>query len=244
MKNKKIFIGIVVILLVIGLGILNLSRDEDKKSKSKNGQDDTAETTDDGGKSSSDTNQNNNQTQQISNSQFPYTIDNTHLIISKIDSYDGEYLEDGTNSNIQGVSTILIKNSGSENIEYALVKIIQGNVTYQYKITDLPAKGSMVVQEMNKQPYQEGVYSSITAEVAYIDSFDKLDKVIQITENDDNSITIKNLTKKDISSLRIFYKYYMKDEKVYVGGITFNSHIENLKAGSKQTINPSHYVKD
>lgn len=250
-KKRMIMIAIFVVIIFVIVFAFWMNNDQKNKSSKKN-ESETEETTeekkDDSTTSSAgDNNNESHDSQQIkeqsSGLTFPYDINNSGLIINKMASFDGSYFEDGTNSTINGVSTISLKNNSNKDIEYALINIQQGSMLYQYKITDLPVKASIVVQEMNKKQFSQDSLTNITADIAYIDSFDTLEKEIGITENKDNSITIKNKTKKDIASLRIFYKYYMSDEKIYVGGITFNSQITHLKAGEEQTIRPSHFVK-
>ena len=65
---------------------------------------------------------------------------------------------------------------------------------------------------------------------------------IQVTDNGDNTLTVKNLTNETIPTVRIFYKYYMEDEKLFVGGIAFTVRISRLGAGASVTIQPSHYT--
>lgn len=66
---------------------------------------------------------------------------------------------------------------------------------------------------------------------------------MRVTENADHSLTVTNLTGEDIACVRIFYKLYMQDEDVYVGGITYNARLVDLPAGGSQTVTPSHYAK-
>lgn len=42
---------------------------------------------------------------------------------------------------------------------------------------------------------------------------------VRVTDNGDNSLTVTNLTQEPIVCVRVFYKYYMEDLDVYVGGL-------------------------
>ena len=66
---------------------------------------------------------------------------------------------------------------------------------------------------------------------------------IRVEETGGQEITVTNLTDQEIPAVRIFYKFYMKDEDTYVGGITYTAKITNLQAGDSQAIQPSHYLK-
>ena len=56
------------------------------------------------------------------------------------------------------------------------------------------------------------------------------------------ALFIKNLTNKEIPTVRVFYKYYMKDERIFVGGISFTVRLTRLGAGETITIQPSHFT--
>ena len=65
---------------------------------------------------------------------------------------------------------------------------------------------------------------------------------VQVIDNGDNTLTVKNLTNKTIPTVRVFYKYYMEEEDVFVGGIAFTVRITRLSAGASVTVQPSHYT--
>ena len=50
---------------------------------------------------------------------FPYQIPNTSLVIQKVRSYDGVFIEDGSDKTVSGISAIVVENVGDEYIEYA-----------------------------------------------------------------------------------------------------------------------------
>ena len=65
---------------------------------------------------------------------------------------------------------------------------------------------------------------------------------VKVTDNGNNTLTIQNLTNETIPTVRVFYKYYMKNEGLFVGGIAFTVRISRLGAGASVTIQPSHYT--
>ena len=64
---------------------------------------------------------------------------------------------------------------------------------------------------------------------------------VRVTENGNNTLSIRNLTNKSIPTVRVFYKYYMKEEGVFVGGIAFTVRLTRLGAGATVTVQPAHY---
>lgn len=173
---------------------------------------------------------------------LPYQIPGSSLVVSGIASYDGIYLEDGSDTEISGVTVLLLRNDGDTDIEYASVSVGMDGTELQFDLSDLPAGGTAVVQEKNKTLFREGNYTECAATVAEVPGFEMSEEQVQVQENGDQSLTVSNLTNEDIPAVRIFYKFYMEEEETYVGGITYTAKLTDLKAGESRKITPSHYV--
>lgn len=176
-------------------------------------------------------------------SNFPYQIPGSNLVVENAASYDGLFIEDGSDESISGVTVLLLRNAGNTGIEYAEVSIERDGIPLQFIVSDLPAGGTVVVQEKNKTLYQEGNWTTCTAKVAEVPEFEMSEDRVRVEETGEQTLTITNLTDETIPSVRIFYKFYLADEDTYVGGITYTVQITNLEAGSSQSVSPSHYLK-
>lgn len=174
---------------------------------------------------------------------LPYTIANTGLVIQQVSAYSGAFLEDGSDVDISNVTAIVLKNTGETAVEYASITLTREDEALHFEVSALPAGATVVVQEADRKTYTEGAYTDCTADVAELASFEMSEDQVRVTENADHSLTVTNLTGEDIACVRIFYKLYMQDEDVYVGGITYNARLVDLPAGGSQTVTPSHYAK-
>ena len=175
--------------------------------------------------------------------EFPYSIPGSNLLVRSIASYDGSFIEDGSDSDVSGVTVMVVENTGKTQAEYAAISLNRDGKALQFEVSALPAGGMAVVQESNKVPFQEGNYTDCTASVAEVDDFTMSEDKIRVEETGGQEITVTNLTDQEIPAVRIFYKFYMKDEDTYVGGITYTAKITDLQAGDSQVIQPSHYLK-
>lgn len=182
--------------------------------------------------------QNPGQSKEIS---FPYTIPGSSLVISKIDSYNGIFLEDGSDRSVSGICTLVLSNIGTTDVEYADISIQQGSRSLLFKTTVLRAGCTVVVQEANAAAYAEGAYTGCTADVAEVAKLEMSADKVQILENTDGSLTVTNLTNQAIGGIRIFYKFCLTKGSVYVGGITYTAKVENLAPGGTQTVIPNHF---
>jgi hypothetical protein len=111
-----------------------------------------------------------------------------------------------------------------------------------FDISALPAGEKLVVQEKNGKTISESKATSASALVVQRANMEMSEGKVQVIDNGDNTLTVKNLTNETIPTVRVFYKYYMEDEKLFVGGIAFTVRISGLAAGANVTIQPSHYI--
>ena len=173
---------------------------------------------------------------------LPYVIPGSSIVIQRVAPYNGIYLEDGSDASVTGVAMVLLYNAGSEAVEYSKISMKYDDKTLSFEASAIPAGGIVVAQELSRNSCASGDLLECTADVASLAALGKAEDQIKIEDNGNNSITVTNLTDKDITTVRIFYKYYMEDTNAYVGGITYTAKISNLKANESIVITPSHYA--
>jgi hypothetical protein len=109
-------------------------------------------------------------------------------------------------------------------------------------VAALDAGATVIVLEAEGRTFVEGEYAGCSAEFATMEAMELSQGMVRVTETESGSLLVENLTHEDIPRVRIFYKFYMYDTGVYVGGITYTAKIDGLKAGSSRVITPSHYL--
>lgn len=179
---------------------------------------------------------------EVTNLSFPYAIPGTSLVIRQVSSYDGIYLEDGSDTEISGVSAMILENTGSSAVEFVRIQLEGDTVTYAFEASALPAQSVVVIQEKNKASYQDLTYHNCIADVAPLEQMDMSAGKILLVDNGNNTLSITNLTDSEIPCVRVFYKFFMGDDMVYVGGITYNAKVTDLKPGETKKITPGHYI--
>ena len=173
---------------------------------------------------------------------FPYPIPETPLVIEDIKSYSGIYLEDGSDEPIEDVAAIIVRNEGSQCVEYAEIYLDGTEEDLHFVLSGLEAGASAVVMEADRDSAVMQNYWQITADAAVTDFFEMSEEALTIEETEDGQLLITNISKTDIPCARIFYKFYLADENLYVGGIAYTVKLLDLKAGASATVAPSHYA--
>lgn len=155
--------------------------------------------------------------------------------------YDGAFLEDGSDDEVKNVLALLFKNNGEQDIQYAEYVFAVDGKPISFKVSDLPRGQQCVVLEASRhQRDTNEVLELVSRVVAPVDILPGSDKVVPVI-NDDNSITLMNLTQEELPVVRVFYKYFYPDENTFVGGITYTATATKIPAGGSVTISPSHF---
>ena len=173
---------------------------------------------------------------------FPCEIAGYGLTIEKLAPYSGMFVEDGTNAQVQSVAMLLVKNQGDFPLEYTSIRITYGQEELVFDISALPVGQRLVVQEKSGKAIPAGKADSATAMMVQRADMEMSETQVRVTDNGDNTLTVENLTGKTIPTVRVFYKYYMTDEDIFVGGIAFTVRITRLGAGAKVRVQPAHYT--
>ena len=155
--------------------------------------------------------------------------------------YDGAFLEDGTDEEVKNVLALQFVNNSDKDVQYAEYAFDVNGKPISFKVSDLPAGQSCVVLEASRhQRDTSEVLELISRVVAPVDMLPGSDKVLPVI-NDDNTITIMNLTQEKLPVVRVFYKYFYEEENTFVGGITYTASAKDVPAGGSVTIAPSHF---
>ena len=220
-------------------------KDNDKKSTSDNSNDSSnkGNNSSDNNSSTKDNSSDKNNTSNGDKVSSNYNTPDASLTIQRINGYSGIFIEDGSDKEVKNVAAIQVKNTSKQVVEYAQIELYNGDKKLVFEVSTLPANSSAVVMEKSKTTFDSSknvTYGKST--VAYTDKLEKSSD-IKYKVLDNNGIEITNKSKKDIGCVRVFYKY-KSEEGYYVGGITYVAKVNNLKAGTSETIYPSHFATD
>ena len=220
-------------------------KDNDKKSTSDNSNDSSnkGNNSSDNNSSTKDNSSDKNNTSNGDKVSSNYNTPDASLTIQRINGYSGMFIEDGSDKEVKNVAAIQVKNTSKQVVEYAQIELYNGDKKLVFEVSTLPANSSAVVMEKSKTTFDSSknvTYGKST--VAYTDKLEKSSD-IKYKVLDNNGIEVTNKSKKDIACVRVFYKY-KSEEGYYVGGITYVAKVNNLKAGTSETIYPSHFATD
>lgn len=168
------------------------------------------------------------------------------LVITHMDSYSGEYWEDGSNEEISDIYAIIVENRGTKVLQYAEITIELEGKEAQFTFSTLPVNEKVLVLEKNKLKYEE--IEIIDAEISNVVFFENgisMYEDIFSLSGADGVLNVENISEKSISGdIFVYYKNYNAD--MFCGGITYRARVEGgLKAGeTKQVITKKYSMED
>lgn len=174
---------------------------------------------------------------------FPYHISGTPLVIEQVNSYDGIFFEDGSDREMSNVTAIVLKNTGDECVNYLDISIERDGTQLRFAGSALGPGDTAIVLEANAKQFGTGKYSNCEAEIATEKEMEMSQDQVRVEDTAENDLLVTNITGKDIACIRVFYKFYMYETDVYVGGITYSAKLVDLAAGDSFVIRPSHYIR-
>lgn len=176
--------------------------------------------------------------------QFPLEITGYNMEIETMGAYTGVFVEDGTNETVSEIAMLQVKNTGNSVIEYAELQIVFFSQILNFEISALPAGESAILLEQQRKTLPEESLEKCIATVVHREQMEMSEKQVMVTDAENNRLRIKNLTDEVISTVRVFYKYYVEDKDIFLGGIAFSVKLSQLEAGGELVIQPAHYQSD
>ena len=162
--------------------------------------------------------------------------------LKSISSYDGPFLEDGSDESVSGVMQATVSNNGESDIEFAYLRVTdeEGN-EYTFKISCLLHGETMTVLEENRAEYKSdmGFETAELENVAEFTSVPDLHSDIFALLLNGNTVTVINDDEVAHSNICISYKNY--DGDTALGGITYRITIPYLEAGESAEISTAHF---
>ncbi len=177
----------------------------------------------------------------ISTISFPYEIPGTNLVVEQISPYSGFYVEDVSDDKVSNIAAIVLKNNGGP-LEFVGIGISQGTRSLAFTGSEIPAGAAVIIQEQNRAVFSDDPYYSCTANTTEVESFEMSEDRVSVTEEENGSLTIANLTQETIPTVVVYYKNYLSEDDVYVGGVTYRITIHDLAPGALTNGVSGHYL--
>lgn len=172
---------------------------------------------------------------------LPTAISGTNLIAQKISSYEGPFLEDGTDREVVDVAALHVYNSGNTEVYKARIALFWSDGFYIFEADHIPAGETVVILESNGSLYRKGNYiqcngwQELGQEIA-------IPGAVSVTDIALGTVVVNNLTDETLRNVCVYYKTWLSPPDVYIGGITYMVQIPVLLPRQSKHLYPYHYA--
>ena len=173
---------------------------------------------------------------------LPTQVPGTTLIAQKLVSYEGPFLEDGTDREVVNVAALQVFNTSTKEVLQACVELWREDTAYKFYAERIPPGGTVLILETRAQTFLHDGFSSCSGRqlTAQSDTGDRTG--ISITDRAMGTVIITNLTDRKIENISLYYKSWLNPPGIYVGGICYTYAIPVLLPNQTIEIFPHHYA--
>ena len=165
------------------------------------------------------------------------------MYLEDVAKYTGVYMEDGSDAVVSGILMVMVKNTGTQDIQYAEIELPVGKELATFTLTNLPVGESVVLLEKNRMEYNGDVqYTTAIAKnvIVFQEQMTLLQDQLRI-QGQNGVLNVTNISGEDITGdIVIYYKNSSSD--MFYGGITYRLMITGgIKAGETRHAASGHY---
>lgn len=172
---------------------------------------------------------------------LPYRVEGTDLIARQLVMYEGPDLEKGSDTPVSDITALLLYNDGQQEIAQAEVKLTAGEELTFFASNIMPG-AQVLVLETNTAVWKEREITACSGWVSEA-AWKALPEItLEILEVDMGTLSVTNTSLRTLTDIWLYYKNYLPEGDLYVGGITYVETIPVLEPGQTVQINPNHYA--
>lgn len=173
--------------------------------------------------------------------ELPVFIPDTTLVVERIVSYDGHYVEDGSEDPVTGIAALYLHNSGRTMVAACRVIVQLEMGLYRFEATCIPPGATVLALEKDRKPYSDiGIYS-VGGSASMGSDENLLPSSIMVSEYL-GGLKVENISQVDWECVCISHKNYDQEQNIYIGGATYVTYVPNLKSGDSCTVWPVHFT--
>ena len=173
---------------------------------------------------------------------FPTVIPGTTLLAKELTSYDGPFVEDGTDREVVGAAALLVENFGKEDIAKAYIEIQWGEQLLSFYGEMLPVGKAVLLIEQAGTPSLQKNFTACNGWQVCTQEEDQLQKQVFVSDRAMGTVVVTNVTEKRLENICLYYKSWLSPQDILIGGIAYSICIPYLTPGQTEYLYPPHYA--
>lgn len=173
---------------------------------------------------------------------LPQNVAGTELVAERVTAYDGPFLEDGSDKEVTQVAALILRNNGTREISQAEVVLEQESRQLVFRAGNIPPGAGILVLESTGAPYDTAPYTACRGWVNFSRSVPLSAQQLRIEAVGMGTLEVTNLTDTALEKVSLYYKTWLEEPGLYVGGITYRIAIDMLCPGQSVLLQPYHFA--
>lgn len=172
---------------------------------------------------------------------LPCPVEGTQLIARQLVMYEGPNLEKGSDEPLSDITALVLYNGGDREIAQAEIILTAGQELTFFASNIMPG-AQVLALEKDAAAWQQWQITACSGWVSDTMCQALPEDALQILELDMGTLSITNMTREKLTDIWLYYKNYVPEGDLYVGGITYIETIASLEPGETVQIKPSRYA--
>jgi hypothetical protein len=173
---------------------------------------------------------------------LPSQIPGTSLVAEQLVCYEGAMLEDRSDEPVGPALALILRNTGALPILRGEVILERAGERYVFRVDCVMSGMSVMVIEGSAATYVRDGFCAISGWEEVMKSSDNLLDDLKLTHLDLACIEVRNMTDAPMENITLYHKNYLP-EGIFIGGITYKTHIPHLAPNQSVLIYPEHYAE-
>lgn len=175
-------------------------------------------------------------------SEFPFLIRGTTLIAETLGLYEGEMIEKDRDDYLVDAAVLEVHNYGLQEILFTKIILNFQEKDMLFIGTNIPPGATVLIVERDGQQWTQENCIGYQGEATYETTVKT--NALQIKEVDMGTLALTNPTAIPMEDIWLYYKNYLPEGEVYLGGITYVEKIPLIKPGETLMISPYRYASE
>lgn len=173
---------------------------------------------------------------------FPTVIPGTTLLAKELSSYDGPFVEDGTDREVVGVAALLVENFGENEILQTQIEFYWGQQKLAFWGEMIPPGMTILLLEQTATSSLQKNFTSCNGWQICTQEENQLQKQVTVTDRAMGTVIVTNRTEQTLNNIQLYYKSWLSPQNIFIGGVTYSVTIPALLPGQTEYLYPPHYA--
>lgn len=172
--------------------------------------------------------------------EFPYALVDVPLILHGLYGYEGPYVEDKSNREVCDVAAVVVENVGDVMLTNTCIAVYTQQDCFLFFAQGLPAGEKTMVLEAKEKVYYGG--APITCWAATGKEKTVAVERIALRQLGSDVLEVTGQGGKGLDDFVILHKNWSKEADAYMGGVVYETYVEELKPNQILLVKPDFYV--